>query len=70
MMYKYAIVSLERKQANEPSLFCAIHGYSPFYVREASKTKKFGTAKEAGEYAMKELFNNESAFSVIVVSAN
>jgi hypothetical protein len=67
MYYKYSIVSLERKQANEPSLFCAIHGYSPFYVREVSKAAKFDTAKEAGEYAIKELFKEESAFSVIMV---
>lgn len=64
----YVIRSLERHDDNAPALFCAIHGYSPFYTRDSDKARKFETADAARSYALAELFTHEAgAFDVLPV---
>ena len=48
---KYVIQCNTRQNERAPAFFCAIHGYSPFYVREVAKARKFDSAKEAKAYA-------------------
>jgi hypothetical protein len=63
---KYLIRSLERHDDQSPCLFCAIHGYSPFFVRSEDKARKFDSESEARVYALKELFTQEAGvFDVI-----
>lgn len=66
---KFVIQCNTRQNERAPAFFCAIHGYSPFYVREVSKARKFETAEEAKAYANAELFTSPDAFTVLPVSA-
>jgi hypothetical protein len=69
MKTKYAIRSLHRHDDLVPDLFCAIHGWTPFYTRDHAKARKFETAKEARAYALKELFCEEAGVFEIITLA-
>jgi len=64
---RYVIQSIERRNDNTASYFAAIHGYSPFYVREWPNGRMFDSEQDAHTYAMGELFTDSSAYQLIPV---
>jgi hypothetical protein len=66
---KYIIQSNTRQAERAPAFFCAIHGFSPLFVRTVDKARKFATPAEAKTYANAELFTEEKASTIIPVSS-
>lgn len=66
---QYAIRSLERADDNAPALFCAIHGYSPFFTRDEAKAKVFPDEQAARTYALDKLFTAEAhVFDIVKIA--